>query len=234
MIDFHTHILPNIDDGAQSIEESLALIELLRQQKITKIIATPHFYANKIYPKDFLIERDKAFNSIKEKIPENSPEILLGAEVHYFSGMGICEELKLLTVQNTNLVLVEMPFSDWNEQIFDDLHKIRSELELTVVIAHLDRYLHLKNNKKFIKRLFDEDFLIQLNIDAFMSFFNRNTLLKLLKNSEFYLLGSDCHNLKSRPPKWEWVMPILKKNLGRIKLYNLNLKMESVLIKNQN
>lgn len=234
MIDFHTHILPCIDDGASSVEESIALIEQISNAGISTIVATPHFYANQNYPQTFLENRERAYNEIKDKLPRNSPKILLGAEVHYFSGMGLCKELKLLTISGTNLLMVEMPYSNWNEEMFADLYKIQNEMSLQVVIAHLDRYTVNFENRSFIKRfLEEEDFIIQYNLEAFNSILKRNIYVNCLKEKRIFLLGSDCHNLNSRPAKWDSVYPILIKKLGKQRLNRIEQQMKLFLTYHQ-
>ena len=105
MIDLHSHILPNMDDGSKSPEETAALLRLLAQQGVSTVVATPHFYAQET-PEAFLERR----NASREKMlpsEEHQPEILLGAEVAYFSGMGSCEALIPLQIGDTKLLLVE-------------------------------------------------------------------------------------------------------------------------------
>ena len=62
MIDLHTHILPNVDDGSSSLEESLALLRMLASQGVTLTAATPHFYATSDTPEKFFRRREAAWN----------------------------------------------------------------------------------------------------------------------------------------------------------------------------
>ena len=77
MIDFHTHVLPCVDDGSQSMEESLAMLSAMREQGVTTVIATPHFYANDDSIDSFLARRDGAYASLASAC-ENAPRIILG------------------------------------------------------------------------------------------------------------------------------------------------------------
>ena len=89
MIDLHSHILPGMDDGSQSPEETAALLGMLQKQGVTTLAATPHFYARET-PESFLQRREEA----AAHLPcTESPAILLGAEVAYFAGMGSSEAL---------------------------------------------------------------------------------------------------------------------------------------------
>lgn len=64
MIDFHSHILPGIDDGSASVEESLKLLEMLAEQGVKTVVATPHFYPDRTSVSDFLRRRDAAYQRL--------------------------------------------------------------------------------------------------------------------------------------------------------------------------
>ena len=110
MIDFHSHILPGMDDGSKNVEESLQILKLMADQGIDKVAATPHFYASLSgeSPEEFLIRRNTAEQMLRERIKneEGLPQIFCGAEVKYFRGMSGVEDLKKLTLQGTELLLV--------------------------------------------------------------------------------------------------------------------------------
>ena len=109
MIDFHSHILPGMDDGSKNIEESLALLRMLAEQGVKKVVATPHFYANDESVEKFLARRQQSYESLRAALPAGMPEILLGAEVRYYQGISRLKELKELCVQGSNLLLLERP-----------------------------------------------------------------------------------------------------------------------------
>ena len=142
MIDFHTHILHGIDDGSKDIETSLKMLKEEFKQGVTRVVLTPHFYASRNSFSGFLEERDRKFNELKERVKGeiNLPKISLGAEVSYFSGISNCEQLKELAIDNTNYLLLEMPFAKWDKDTVKDVLKIGENLGLTVVLAHINRY----------------------------------------------------------------------------------------------
>ena len=89
MLDFHTHILPGIDDGSASLESSVEMIRQSIQQKISGIVLTPHFYADTDEPEAFFRSRRASAQRLfdaAQNIP-GCPRLLLGAEVHYYRGM---------------------------------------------------------------------------------------------------------------------------------------------------
>ena len=116
-IDFHSHILPGIDDGARNLETSYNMYQMARQQEVDLMLATPHFYASQDRIDNFLKRREEAwvqFHDTVEASEETEPRIILGAEVAFFDGISRARDIEKLTIQGTNLMLLEMPFEVWN------------------------------------------------------------------------------------------------------------------------
>lgn len=140
MIDFHSHILPGMDDGSQTVEESLTLLEMLRAQGVDTVAATPHFYARENSPEVFLRRRGEAWERLNARLTPGGPQVLLGAEVRYYRGISRLEELHRLCLSGTHVLLLEMPFSPWSSGILEELEDLLRE-DITVVLAHIERYL---------------------------------------------------------------------------------------------
>lgn len=210
MIDLHTHILPKMDDGSQSVAESQKLLALLQQQGVRTVAATPHFYANRETPEEFLRRRAKAAADLGDTpIP-----LILGAETAYFSGISSCRELTDLQLGNSGLLLVEMPFCPWTERIIKDVCDIPARLGLIPVLAHVDRYRSAEQFPKFCRRLLDNDVLFQCNAEVFETFTGRLWAFRQFRGGNLHFLGSDAHNLTSRPPKLDMAAKAIKKKLG--------------------
>ena len=124
MIDIHTHVLPGLDDGSGSLEESLWLGHALARQGVKLFAATPHFYATQESPQDFLWRRERAERQLFLHWPQEFPPFLMGAEVRFFDGMSRTQELPLLTLEGTNLLLLEMPFSPWSSRMVEEVLEI--------------------------------------------------------------------------------------------------------------
>ncbi len=217
MTDFHTHILPAVDDGSKSVEISLEMLRIEQQQGIDRVVLTPHFYANHDSPERFLRRRDKALARLNEALAQSSLDIELraGAEVYYFDGMSDCEALPQLAIQDTKLLLVEMPFDRWNPRMFKELEGISSKNGLTPVIAHIDRYISRFDYKETFDRFSEFPVYIQANADFFTSFFTKKLALRLLSEKKIDFLGSDCHNTDRRAPNYASALGIIEKNLGK-------------------
>ena len=100
MTDFHTHILPGIDDGSKDMDMTEQMLEAEMQQGVSHIFATPHFYAHRRSVDSFLDRRSAAMDKVR-KLLESRPElprVTAGAEVYYFPGMGAADQLPLLAV----------------------------------------------------------------------------------------------------------------------------------------
>ena len=226
MIDLHTHVLPKMDDGSQSPEETLKLLELIKGQGIQQVAATPHFYPEREAPEDFLQRRDAAVAKLP---PEVAQSLLIGAEVAYFTGIGNCKAVVPLQLGHTGLLLVEMPFHPWNDRMIADICDIPRYLGLTPVLAHVDRYRLRSQFPKYCKELMANDVYFQCNADAFERPLTRRWALRQLRKGHIHFLGSDSHNLTSRRPKLDLALEAITKKLGQGALEYLEENAELLL-----
>ena len=213
MIDWHSHILPGIDDGSQSVSESVSLLRRLRSQGVRTVIATPHFYPNERSVSSFLEKRADSFEKLKESLPKRAPEIILGAEVYYYSGISRMDDLKLLRVQNSRVLLLEMPMTQWTDYTIKEIVDIAGSRDFTVMLAHVERYMDLQQPET-LERLCENGLLMQVNASFFNGFFTKYKAIKLLKKGLIQFVGSDCHNMKNRPPQLDGAFELIQKKLG--------------------
>lgn len=213
MIDFHSHILPSIDDGSKSTAESLELIKMLSEQGITKVVATPHFYANRNSVDGFTEKRLKAYNNICTVLPAKALEIILGAEVKYYEGISRLEGLDKLCIGGTKLLLLEMSMKKWTEYTLRELSELASSGKVKVVLAHIERYLRFQRND-LIAELVQSGILIQANAEFFLSIGSRHKAMSMLKNNLIHFIGSDCHDLVYRPPRIGEAYSLIRRKAG--------------------
>lgn len=215
LTDFHSHILPGIDDGSRSVEESIAMLRRCREQGIERIVLTPHFYANHSTPEQFLTERSDAYRRLMEALPaEEQPRLLLGAEVHYYPHMSHSEELRSMAIDGTSCILVEMPLGPWTDRMYRELSQLQSYQGLTPIIAHVDRYLGRFRDFGIPKRLSSLPVLVQANAEFFLDRRTAGKALRMLKNRQIHLLGSDCHDLTDRAPELGSAIGLIRRKLG--------------------
>ena len=228
MTDFHSHFLPGIDDGSDSVETSLAMLDMWREQNISRVCATPHFYAEHTTPERFLRRRNAAYNDVRAAMDPavKYPEILLGAEVRFFDGISNTKELPELCLEGTNLLLLEMPFVRWTERMLGEVADIRRR-GIIPVAAHLERYMSF-NAKKTIRRFLDMDLLIQCNAEFFLSMRTSRKALALLREERIHFLGSDAHNISSRAPDLGAALELIDRKLGASSFEHL-LRMEEMI-----
>ena len=211
MIDIHSHILPGIDDGSKNLRMSMGLIDMLIDQGIDTVAATPHFYADRVSVEKFLSRRQRAYESLAEALEKEpkAPRILLGAD----SGISSLEGLDSLCIGDSGTLLLEMPLSAWSEYMISEVLNISCS-GITVVIAHIERSLP-RQKKENIWRLIENGVVIQSNASFFNSVVTRGKAMRLLRSGFIHLLGSDCHNLTERPPAIGSAYEHIEKKLGR-------------------
>lgn len=210
MTDFHSHVLPEMDDGSKSVEESLAMLRACARQGIGCVAATSHFYPMENSPEQYLRRRAVAAERLKRAWKPGLPKLLLGAEVYFFEGMSAVRELDALRLEGTQLLLVEMPFHPWTERMVRELLAVHERQGVTVALAHIERYFRFQP-KGVWDDLLAEGVLMQCNAEFFLSWKTRGKARRMLAEGKIHLLGSDCHNMTDRPPRLGEALSAMKK-----------------------
>ena len=198
--DLHSHVLPGIDDGSGSLEESLAMLRETAAQGITLMAATPHFDPRSDTPEAFLSRRNEAARMLRENMEPGMPRLLLGAEVRYFRGISESDALPLLTLEGGKALLLELPPAPWPEEIWQELAQFRQRTGILPIIAHIDRYISPFRTRGIPERLGELDLLVQANSGFFLKKTTASLALRLLREDKIHLLGSDCHGMRYRLP----------------------------------
>lgn len=221
--DFHTHVLPGVDDGSRSVEMSVAMLQKMAEQGITRVVATPHFYAHRDTPNRFLARRARAEAALRQEMAKHTdlPEIVVGAEVYYFPGMSNSDMLPAMTINGTNYILIEMHDSPWNESMYRELENIRIRQGLNPIIAHVDRYITPLRQHGIPDRLQSMDVCVQANAEFFLDWRTNRLAMQLMEAGYIHLLGSDCHNMKRRAPNLELAVSKIQKKLGDVPIRRL-------------
>ncbi len=216
MIDIHTHILPELDDGSRNVDESIVMLGMLSDQGVDTVVATPHFYIDRTNPGDFLQARQESFEKLKKGIDGLSkrPRIALGAEVQFYNEITSLDGIEQFCLGESNYILVEMPFAPWNGYVYQTLNNLSASRRITPVIAHLERYLDFMNEKETVLRLKEAGVLIQINSSFLTDRIGKRKALNLVKKGEVSFLGSDCHNTTTRPPDIKNGVDVIRKKLG--------------------
>lgn len=213
MIDFHSHILPHMDDGSHSVEESLCMLTSLKKQGVDTVALTPHFYAKDEPPQRFLSRRKASLEELRGQLTPECPEVLVGAEVLYYSGISHLERLPELTLEGSRLLLLEMPFAKWSDYQVDEVIDIHRNGEVAVMMAHVERYLALQS-KSVWERLLTNDVIMQTNAEFFFAPVVRRQAVRMLRQGRVHFLGTDCHNMTTRGPHMDLALNAIEKHLG--------------------
>ena len=221
MVDFHSHLLPGIDDGSRSVEESLQLLDMLRDQYVSTVVATPHFYANEQSVHQFLQRRQAAFEELSQWRQADHPHIRLGAEVRYYPGISHLDDLRSLCLEGTRLLLLEMPMTRWTDYTVKELLDLVNSRGVTLVLAHIERYRQLQD-MRLLERLLQAGVLMQVNATFFTERWTRHRALKMLGAQMIHFIGSDCHGIRVRPPHMGEATEIIGKKYGDNFLSQMN------------
>lgn len=216
VVDFHSHVLPGVDDGSASSEQSLAMLSMAARQGIGHVIATPHFYANHDSPERFLARRSGAETLLRAEMEKHPglPRLTVGAEVHFFHGISECDTISSLTIGQNRCILIEMSAAPWGECAYRELEELYTKRGLLPIVAHVDRYITRFRSFGIPKRLASLPVLVQANAEFFLNRSTSSLAMRMLKEDRIHLLGSDCHDLSSRKPNLGPALDQIRRCLG--------------------
>lgn len=203
----HSHILPGMDDGCKTPEESLRVVELCVEQGVAYMAATPHFYADAESPERFLARREAAAERLSAALKDRpAPRLCLGAEVAYYPGLLQQEGIERLCLGRSNYLLLEMPFSRWTPSVLRTVRALRHEQGVVPILAHIERYADMAD-RRTVDELLESGVLMQMNAEFFLDPHTHRQAVKLLRRGVVDVLGSDCHGAEHRVPNlgpmWE-------------------------------
>ena len=227
--DIHTHILPGVDDGSKSPDESKHMLQMAYDQGVRHIVATPHFSVKgDNHPVDELKEKLALLQKQADEI-DHSFTVSLGNEL--LNGPGMVEELQkghALTMAGTRYILVEFLPSDKYQVLYHSLHEYIMAGYIPI-IAHMERYEALYKNYDHIEELAKMGCYFQMNTESIVGgLFDRHAAYcrKLLMNGYVHFLGSDCHGANRRKP-------LMKDAIEKLKLEFVNSSLaEKILFEN--
>ena len=221
VIDFHSHILPGIDDGSRNVETSIGMLRMCKEHGVDIMIATPHFYADSNTVERFIDSRQKAYDKV---MAENMdiPQIIMGAEVAFFAGISRAEKTDALKVEGTDIMLLEMPFVTWSNSVVQEVRDFIEKRNFHIIIAHLERFLQIPGNKPYVRQILELPVTVQVNAATLLDFRQKGKMLKMFKKGQVYIIGSDCHGMHHRVPNLWLGREVLEKKLGHEFLENMD------------
>lgn len=197
--DFHSHLLPNLDDGSKSFEQSLELIQHLQSFGVEKIITTPHIYSTKYKNSPTTIL--PRLEELKKYLLENNCNIEIQAAAEYYLDEILLEKLRinepLLTFGNKNL-LFELSFINESRLITEAVFLMLSQ-GYKPILAHPERYMYYHFECDKLEEIRNSGIGLQLNINSLSGYYGENErkmAQKLIDANLIDYVGSDTHHLK--------------------------------------
>lgn len=213
MIDFHSHILPGIDDGSRSIEQTIRMLKEAKEAGFTKIISTSH-YMEGYYESDET-ERIELLNEVQKNI--SGIELYLGNEIYITNNMiDLIQNKQASTINNSKYVLFEFPLSAKSMNDKEVVYRL-IENGFVPVIAHPERYSYVQDNPEYIEELAEMGALFQANYGSIIGMYGKKaekTLKKLLKNDLIRFFGTDSHRIDQVYTKMQKILKKLHKVLS--------------------
>lgn len=212
MIDIHTHLLPNIDDGPEGIDTTLKMIEIYKNEGVSSVIATPHYYLPKFENIPNVIK--EKVESVNNILKENNIDFKIYPGSEVFVSKHILEDIKqgrIQTLNDTRYILLEFDFKKFPSYGLDLIYEIHL-LGYRVIVAHPERYEYVIDDITFLNSLIDEGCLIQLNSSSLTGIFGKEvkkTALKIVENGSYNFIATDAHTLNKRGPYISEAMAIL-------------------------
>ncbi len=196
MIDIHSHIIPNVDDGARSVEETFNILKEAQEAGFTDVILTSHFLLNyyETNAQELIFWKEK----LQEVLKKQGTKINLhsGMEIYITNQMEeLLENKKILTLANSRYMLIELPLAT-NVKYFDYVVYYLEAKGIRPIIAHPERYKCVQKDPDIVEEYIEKGCLIQCNYGSIVNLYGREaekTIKTLLKKNQVHFLGSDVH-----------------------------------------
>ncbi len=212
-MDIHSHILPEIDDGAKNLAESLELLRMLKEQGVTDVVLTPHFYPHFMNDEEFFETREKAAKKLNLAVLDKGlPRLYIGCEFYYFDHMGTIGDIKSFTLGSSPYILLELMMSPITDTVVETVENLCRKGYIPI-FAHIERYLGCRGIRRVLKLIKEGKCLAQVNASALVCG-NPRKIFKLIKKGYIYILGSDTHSVKNRPPFMADALDVIAENCG--------------------
>ena len=246
MIDFHNHVLANVDDGPKSLDESIDMLKTAAKQGITDIINTVHFQHPKMQNKNVEYEYLKSKVSELQLILDREKIkiiIHLSAEVFYLPNLLEISTNPLTTIGSGKYMLIEFKTNIFPTDFENQFYELQSN-GITPIIAHPERYKFIQKEVNILKIWIERDYVIQIDAGSILGQFGKNiqkVALEMIKNGFIHLIGSDAHNNKNRnfciKEAYEQLDKYDKKVVEKLKNNTINIlkgrKIEKIDIENK-
>jgi protein-tyrosine phosphatase len=226
VVDFHSHILPYIDDGAKNFDMSLDMLRISQGEGVEYVCATPHFIPGEIEldRKTFDVKLDNLIKLAEYK--EIKVKLLSGMEIYITPELSkLYSEKRIWGLNDSSYLLIELPMQEVPLYTEEVLYELRL-LGVTSIIAHPERNIAFMEDQSILVNILKQGTLAQVNSGSLQGFYGKNIKSfaeHLVKNNMINLLGSDGHNNGVRSTKIIDALECIKKlNLELYQWMELN------------
>ena len=229
MIDIHGHLIPGVDDGSQSLEESLSLLKQAERDGITELITTPHFMKNGEFRMKApeLVQR---FNELKQAYT-GPIKLHLGNELYIHPDLPeLLEKDEVLTLAESETILVEFPFQDYKDEYDEILYEL--SLKYRIIIAHPERYSYVQEDPNLCLRWLNEGYYLQANQNSLFKKQTKKVLIPMIEHGFVSFVASDAHN-EHRPCVLSEAREFLAEEFGEQFAVQLIEKNPEKILKNE-
>lgn len=219
--DIHSHLLPAIDDGSKSYEESIELIKKFVSLGYKKVITTPHimsdFYRN---TPEIILSK---LNKLRDKIQEQGIDIEIDAAAEYYMDDWFINQVntqKPLLTFGDRFILIETSMHDKPRQFFDAIFKLQAQ-GYKPILAHPERYNYLHHSFDIVEKIYEKNVFFQINLNSLDGYYGKSAQKlaeKLIDKKMISFVGSDCHGSRHLE-----ALSRVQKKKSYLKLKNLSL-----------
>ena len=236
MIDMHCHILPDVDDGAECMHDSIAMALIAKEQGIKKIIATPHYHPEFRYLKGEQLK--EVYENFKQELKENKIdiEVYMGNEIYFTSNLiENIEDLDFFSLNNSKYVLVEFPPTNFPLNLCNVVYELKQK-GFVPVLAHVERYVKIHDDPEIIYDCIKTGAIIQINSSSLMGK-NGKELQKLcnilISRNMVHLVSSDAYSSGRRRPLLKDAYEYIEKKYSKAIADDLFINNAECIIQNK-
>lgn len=236
MIDFHTHILPNVDDGAKNIEDTYRLLEEAKKAGFDSVISTSHYMEE--YYEVGVEKREQLIKEISEELLNKNIDLklYLGNEIYITENIvTLLKEKKATTINDTKYVLFEFPLNTKPMNMFDIIYDMLG-YKIIPILAHPERYSFIQKDPDIVYDLIEAGVLMQVNYGSILGMYGESAKFiarKLFENDMVHFLGSDVHRVNSVYKKVPEALEKIIEIIGEEKLEELTTINPGLVLENK-
>lgn len=224
MIDFHAHIIPNVDDGSRSVEETFEIIKEAKEAGFDSIIATSHYIKNRY--ESNVEERNIWIDALQENLNRQKFDfkLYLGNEIYFSDNIiNYLEDGEAISMNFTSYVLFEFSLRTKPSNMYDVIYDMIGA-KIVPILAHPERYEFVQKDPDMIYDLIQAGVLMQANYGSILGMYGEKAEIivkKLLENNMIHFLGSDVHRPKTIYPRVQEALSHIRSIVGENKIKEL-------------